>query len=129
MDSAKVSFSINEKEGLDDLRRRQREAGATSLGLYVKQLVTEHLARNDEQKLDQLSDSVEHNTEVLLELARLLTGTIQRLDEPKSANIEDGFSQLRSDLSFIFASMLQASRPLSAEQADTIVTELLQGDR
>ena len=125
VNSAKVSFAINEKEGLAELRRRQVEAGASSLGLYVKQLVREHLAHDGDDAIAQLTDSVEHLRSAVLQLASRQTDMMRQQGEDAIANPAMQMDDLRRCLKVMFVTLLQHRSPMSLEQAKKVIRETL----
>lgn len=128
MQSVKVSFAINEKEGLAELRRRQDEAGASSLGLYVKQLTLEHLAHDGDDKLAQVVEAIERLRQAELQTASTLAGQSRSIETLRtgSSPAED-IEALRRTLAIMMLAILQEHRPLTREQAEQIVRQLLEG--
>ena len=119
-----MSFAINQKEGLVELRRRQDEAGASSLGLYVKQLVSEHLAHDGDDAIARLTESVEQLRHATVQSASMLADVSRRIsslqtDNPNAEELE----ALRQALAVMFCGLLQETRPLTQEQAERIVRE------
>lgn len=126
MKSVKVSFAINDKEGLAELRRRQDEAGASSLGLFVKQLTLEHIAHDDDQ-LAQVVDAIERLRMSELQTASKLADFSRRIDSLSSdPSPAEELEALRRALAVLLLAILQEHRPLTREQAEQVVRQFLE---
>ena len=116
---------MNEKEGLAELRRRQVDAGASSLGLYVKQLVREHLAYDDDDAMARLIDSVEQLRTALLQVASRQAEMIRQHDESAAADSAYQLKTIVQRQQLLLTTLLTCPSPMTQEQAETIVRETL----
>jgi hypothetical protein len=127
MASEKISFSLNDDEGLAALRQQATQSGFRSAALYAKQIVTSHLQDDGQDQtagqLTELQSELAHSRDDIADLAKQLA-EVRKLVQAGSQSDRASRPITAKEMSRVLYTLLQEGRPDTATKARAIVKKV-----